>query len=250
MTKVNFILHLKSVFFLFGKDSRLNPTHISLYFAFFQLWNYNRFPEVFYVNREEVMRISKIGSKSTYHRCVKELHQYEYLEYSPSHNPFKGSQIKMLIFNSELDSGPHKNRREDQQKLTVPKSRQVPRQAVDLAVPNQGQAVVPLYKHNKQIENSYKLDQPKNEFEVLAFFKKEKWPELEAKKFYNHYLGIGWKVGGKTKIVNWKATAQNWMLKAEEIKNGKQQSQNKDNSRFSDCGNLHTVRNKDYHQPL
>jgi len=35
-------------------------------------------------------------------------------------------------------------------------------------------------------------------------------------------LGIGWRVGGKTKIVNWQATANNWMLKAEEIKKKQQ----------------------------
>ena len=225
MTKVNYIHHLKAVFLLFSKDSRLNPTHISLYMAFFQLWNHNRFPDTFFVNREDVMRISKIGSKSTYHRCVKELNHYNFILYYPSHNPFKGSKIKMLIFGTTS------------------------KQAMDLGVPNQGQAVVPFNKHNKQIENIYKLDQPKNELEVLTFFKKEKWPEIEAKKFYNHYLGIGWKVGGKTKIVNWKATAQNWMLKAKEIAaqaktktNSYQLSQNKDN--------LHTTRNKDYHQPL
>ncbi|WP_246124375.1 hypothetical protein [Bizionia gelidisalsuginis] len=120
---------------------------------------------------------------------------------------------------------------------------------MDLAVPNQGQAVVPLYKHIKQIENSYKLPKPKNEFEVLSFFKKEKWPEIEAQKFFNHYQSTGWKIGGKIKIEDWHASARNWMLKAKEIaaqiktnSNSYQQSQNKDN--------LHTTRNKDYHQPL
>lgn len=221
MTKVNYIHHLKGVFLLFSKDNRLNPTHISLYFAFFQLWNHNRFPLQFYVNREEVMKLSKIGSKSTYHRCIKELDHYKYLVYNPSHNPFKGSQIKMLIFGTT--SG----------------------QALDLAIPNQGQALVPLYKHNKQIENINKLDQPKNQKIVIEFFKLQNWPINEAKKFFNHYQGIGWKVGGKTKIVNWQATAQNWMLKAEEIKKKETPiavSQIRDN--------LKTTKDKNYNQPL
>lgn len=216
--KVNYIYHLNAVFSQFSKDSRLNPTHISLYLAFFQIWNYNRFRESFHVNREDVMRLSKIGSKSTYHRCTKELHHYKYLIYEPSHNPFKGSTIKMLKF--ETTSG----------------------QALDLGVPNQGQALVPSNKHIQTIENSYKLPKPKNEKEVLDFFLKENWPELEAQKFYNHYQSIGWKIGGKIKIENWQASAKNWMLKSEEIKTEKQVSQNKDN--------LHTVRNKDYNQPL
>jgi len=115
-------------------------------------------------------------------------------------------------------------------------------QAMDLGVPNQGQALVPSNKHIQTIENSYKLPQPKNENEVLDFFKKEKWPDIEAQKFYNHYRSIGWKIGGKIKIENWQASAKNWMLKSEELKKEKQLSQNRDN--------LHTVRNKNYNQPL
>ena len=115
-------------------------------------------------------------------------------------------------------------------------------QALDLGVSNQGQALVPSNKHIQTIENSYKLPQPKNENEVLDFFKKEKWPDIEAQKFYNHYCSIGWKIGGKIKIENWQASAKNWILKSEELKTEKQLSQNQDN--------LHTVRNKNYNQPL
>lgn len=210
--------HLNAVFSQFSKDSRLNPAHISLYLAFFQVWNYNRFRSSFHVNRDDIMKLSKIGSKSTYHRCTKELHFYNYLIYEPSHNPFKGSIIKMLIFGTT--SG----------------------QVLDLGVPNQGQVLVPSNKQYKQIENSYKLPQPKNENEVLDFFKKENWPELEAQKFYNHYQSIGWKIGDKIKIENWHASAKNWILKSEELKTENQVSQNQDN--------LHTVRNKNYNQPL
>src|SRR5690554_831844 len=226
MPPINYIRHLNAIFLLFTKDSRLNPTHVSLYMAFFQLWNHNRFPKQFYVNREEVMKLSKIGSKSTYHRCIKELDHYNYLIYFPSHNPFKGSQIKMLIFGTT--SG----------------------QALDLAVPNQGQALVPLYKHNKQIENINKLDQPKNQKVVINFFELQNWPINEAKKFFNHYQGIGWKVGGKTKIVNWQATAKNWMLKAEEIKTQNQQSKNVTLSLSKGTDNLKTTKDKNYSQPL
>ncbi|OBX22027.1 MULTISPECIES: hypothetical protein [Bizionia] len=271
MTKVNYILHLQAVFQQFSKDNRLNPTHVSLYMAFFQLWNHNRFPEQFHVNREEVMNLSKIGSKSTYHRCVKELNHYKYLVYNPSHNPFKGSQINMLIFHPVLDAASDKNTQKYPNESIVSNSRQVLKQAVDLTVPNQGQAVdltvpnqvqalVRIYKHNKQIENNnklYKLTEPKNVKIVIEFFKSKKWPTTEAQKFYNYYQSIGWKLGGKTKIVNWQATAQNWMLKAEEIKNEKavtlsavERLQNKDNLNVRESDNLHTTKNKNYNQPL
>jgi hypothetical protein len=213
MQNVNYIKHLKGIFIQFSKDDRLNPTHISLYIALFQIWNNNRFLEEFYINREEVMRFSKIGSKSTYHKCIKELSHWKYIIYFPSHNPYKGSKIKMFKFET-----------------------------------SSGQALVSINKHiqtNRNNKNINKLDQPKNENEVIDFFKKENWPIIEAKKFYNHYQGIGWKVGGKTKIVNWQATAKNWMIKAEEIKNKVTL-----NSVSQNMDNLKTSKNKNYNEPL
>ena len=93
--EINYIKHLNAVFEHFSKDNRLNPTHISLYVALFQLWNSNFFRQEFYINREEVMEYAKIGSKSTYHKCLKELSYWSYIVYIPSHNPFKGSKINM-----------------------------------------------------------------------------------------------------------------------------------------------------------
>ncbi len=228
MQNVNFIKHLKGVFFQFSKDNRLNPTHISLYVALFQIWNNNRFLEEFYINREEVMRFSKIGSKSTYHKCIKELSHWKYIIYYPSHNPYKGSKIKMFKFETSTGQAlVHNNTNIET---------------------SSGQALVSINKHiqtNRNNKNINKLDQPKNEKEVVVFFEKEKWPIIEAQKFFNHYQGIGWKVGGKTIIVNWQATAKNWMIKSEEIKNKETQksvSQNQDN--------LKTSKNKNYNEPL
>ena len=98
MEEVNYIKHLNGVFGRFANDGRLNPTHISLYMALFQLWNYKLFRPSFHINREEAMDLAKIGSKSTYHRCIKELAHWGYIVYAPSHNPFKGSTIKMFDF--------------------------------------------------------------------------------------------------------------------------------------------------------
>ncbi|MGO3718597.1 MAG: hypothetical protein ACTJGD_04645 [Mesonia hippocampi] len=196
--------------------------------ALFQLWNNYHFPTEFYINREEAMRFSKIGSKTTYHRCIKELHHWKYLLYEPSHNPFKGSRIKMFNFGTSDGQALYPN-------------------PTNIGTSN-GQAVVSINKHiqtGKNKANDTKLDKPKNENEVIDFFEKENWPELEAKKFYNHYQGIGWKVGGKTKIVDWHATARNWMIKAEELKEEKTMvavSQNTDN--------LKTSSNKNYNEPL
>ena len=100
----------------------------------------------------------------------------------------------------------------------------------------------PNTNNTQTIENSKQTKLPKNEMEVIEFFKTEDWPTTEAIKFYNHYQSIGWKIGGKIKIVDWTASAGNWMLKANAMENEKQLSQNKDN--------LRTTKVKDYGQPL
>ena len=94
---MNYIKLLNAAFSTFYFDDRLNPTHITLYMALFQEWNSSRFADEFYVNRRDLMRAAKIGSKSTYHRCVTDLDSWNYLSYFPSNNPYKGSKIKMAI---------------------------------------------------------------------------------------------------------------------------------------------------------
>lgn len=215
---MNYIKQLNAAFQLIVEDSRLNPTHVSLYMALFQLWNITRFAKVFYVNRQEVMQLSKIGSKSTYHRCLTDLTNWKYIEYLPSHNIYKGSEVRMPIF--ETSSG----------------------QALANHETTTGQVLVSNTNSIKQKENNSKPKLPKNENEVIDFFKSKKWPVMEAMKFYNHYTAIGWKHGGKIKIVNWTASASNWMLKAQEIETLKEQSHFKDN--------LRTTKVKNYDEPL
>lgn len=133
MQEINYIKHLNTVFVQFSKDNRLNPTHISLYIALFQLWNRNRFKNNFFINRDEVMHLSKIGSKSTYHRCIKELSHWQYIMYLPSHNPYKGSKINMIDFGTST------------RQVMVHNSTQIKT--------SNGQALVPIYKHIQTIEN-------------------------------------------------------------------------------------------------
>ena len=111
MSDTNYIKHLNNVFLKIEQDNRLNPSHVSLYMALFKLWNSNRFVEVFYIHRDEVMQFSKIGSKTTYHRCIRELNNWNYIIYLPSHNPFKGSQIKLTNFGTSSGQVvyPHNN---------------------------------------------------------------------------------------------------------------------------------------------
>ena len=70
--------------------------------SLFQFWNCNRFKNPISISRDEIMRISKISSKATYHKCLKALHSQGYIKYEPSYNPFKGSHVIMFNFAEDL----------------------------------------------------------------------------------------------------------------------------------------------------
>ena len=116
---MNYIKHLTGFFEKVASDRTLNPTHVSLYIALFQFWNCNRFKNPISISRDEVMRISKISSKATYHKCLKNLHSLGYINYEPSYNPFKGSHVYLFNFSDDLKPIP-KN-----QKVTIPKNEPV-----------------------------------------------------------------------------------------------------------------------------
>ena len=99
---MNYIKHLTGFFEKVAIDKSLNPTHVSLYIALFQFWNCNRFKNPISISRDEVMRISKISSKATYHKCLKNLHSLGYINYEPSYNPFKGSHVYLFNFSDDL----------------------------------------------------------------------------------------------------------------------------------------------------
>ena len=99
---MNYIKHLSGFFDKVANDKILNPTHVSLYMSLFQFWNCNRFKNPISISRDEVMRISKISSKATYHKCLKNLHSLGYINYEPSYNPFKGSHVYLFNFSDEL----------------------------------------------------------------------------------------------------------------------------------------------------
>lgn len=99
---MNYIKHLTGFFDRIIPDRNLNPTHVSLYIALFQFWNVNRFRNPISITRDEVMRICKISSKATYHKCMRDLNDKGYVKYEPSYNPYKGSMVTLFDFSAYL----------------------------------------------------------------------------------------------------------------------------------------------------
>jgi hypothetical protein len=278
---MNYIKHLTGFFEKIINDHSLNPTHISLYISLFQCWNTNRFQNPISITRDEVMRISKICSKATYHKCIRELHQKGYLVYEPSYNPFRGSLVYLLNFEENLKPVLKKDRKSSNNEHLIEQvankfqtgswigSEQVLVSSInntniinsinDLNLGEQTQNVIAkneviseglnikeeVFKEKqKKLREKNKENIPMGLNEVKVYFKEKNNSEIEAEKFYNHFQSNGWLVGGKSKMKDWNAAARNWMLNAQKFN-----SQNKNNSNPKP-GNLQTTIQKNYGEPL
>lgn len=205
-----------------AEDTRLNPSHVSMYLALFLIWNHHRFENPLSINRSEVMKISKIGSQATYHKCMNDLHKWDYLKYEPSHNPLKGSLIHLFNFDTSTE--------QVLEQLPAQVVEQVPVQVVDTSINS--------IKQKKHI-NIKNFNLPTVE-EIKDFFLSSGGESIEADKFFNYYESNGWQVG-KNKMKNWKAAAKNWMANASKF----QKSKPHDSGTY-----LNVNQNKDYSIPL
>ena len=78
------------------EDNRISPVHISLFMAIVQQWSKNDFHNPVFVSANELMYLSKISGRATYYKSLKELNEYGYIHYKPSHNSLKGSFIYLM----------------------------------------------------------------------------------------------------------------------------------------------------------
>lgn len=257
---MNYIRHLNAFFDKVAIDKRLNPTHISLYMALFQYWNANRFQNPISISRNEMMCVSKINAKATYHKVIKELHEFGLIVYRPSFNPFRGSEVELVQWQSETG-------------LTIERigTSSENEQAVNVYSTKISTATVPLneppYKHinntniacatssrfehvdgqDKKIirqpkngtkEKTIQQSRPLSLEEVTEYFLMQKSTGLEAEKFYNYFQSNGWKVGGRAPMKDWEAAARNWILNGESFQLKRKAT------------NLHTSTVKNYGEPL
>jgi hypothetical protein len=222
---MNYISLLTRFFTRVSADTRINPTHVSMYMALFQLWNRNKFRSPIAISRSDLMVISKISSYATYHKCIKQLHNFGYIRYSPSYNPMRGSWVYMLNFDHESD-------KKDETDIYTGIREVIDKHKISDDRGSRG-VVVPYINNtnNKNTTNNTNEGEetparvesselkkvrekiPESLEAVRTFFQEENFPEVEAEKFYNHFQSNGWQVGGKTPMQDWKASARSWILK-------------------------------------
>ena len=304
---MNYIKHLTGFFNKIHNENAINPTHISLYLALFQCWNVNRFKNPTGIAREEIMKASKINSKATYHKCMKELEALGFMEYLPTYNPHSCSNVIMVNFSDLLNSRPKfepftSSKNKPVQNLTYSKNEQVVEQEkYDNSLkynnlksnknpklnfePVQNTTRLKNEQHIEQVDEQVYIDNNKTYTNtinkdiygnseilnsknpntapkekscakkeevnknginpsiemILEYFAFKESSETEANKFFNYYSSIGWLVGGKTKMKDWKASARNWIM-----------NQNKFQTKSSipQPNHLQTSNYKNYAEPL
>lgn len=254
---MNYIKLLNAVYEKFYDDDRLNATHISLYMALFQEWNFSRFATEFFINRNDMMRVSKIASKSSYHGCLVQLNEWGYIHYFPTKNPYKSSKVSMVVFKTSPPKGadydPRLAQSEDGFNTSNEGDKNKPGtssdQVEDKHDTSNGQVVgqeetttepvpeAPL-NSNKQVNNN---NLPNGKDTVLKFFKEKGFSADEGKRFFEYYQSQDWKTSNGQKIRDWQAIATSWMRRA--FKNPVEEA-----VKYPE--NLKTKKMKRYDQPL
>ncbi len=287
---MNYIKHLTGFFNRISNEESLNPTHISLYLTLFQCWNVNRFKNPITISRDEMMKGSKIASKATYHKCIKDLQRLKFLDYFPSYNPYSGTEVFMINFSegnnfSQTISDTTSSNNEQTIPIfnqTKPKNEHVNGQ-VSEQVSEQVNEPPYIYNNKQTSKNNKNIDIDTNfqNFEedlflkneaakkeekssakkeekfiapkleqVKEYFKFQNFTEFEAERFFNYYSSIGWLIGGKTKMKDWQAAARNWMLNTPKFSVNLPNSSTQKANPQPRAYNLNATIDKNYAEPL
>jgi len=74
-------------------DPRIGLAHISLYSALLCHLHAKNGEDPLYIFSHELMPLCKLAGLATYHRSIRQLHEYGYIKYVPSNNHFLGSLV-------------------------------------------------------------------------------------------------------------------------------------------------------------
>jgi hypothetical protein len=198
-----------------------------------------------------MMKASKIASKATYHKCIKELQRLGFIDYLPSYNPYAGTTVII----HDLSNGTSVKNRQP----TSPVAEQVGEPSI-YSKPilktkrKHYKETTPEKVENKEEEKLFPLaeeliqkTQPALEI-VKEYFSTQQASEFEAERFFNYYTSNGWLIGGKTKMKDWQAAARNWILNTAKFSSNLPPKNT--NADKPQAQNLHTSQNKDYDEPL
>lgn len=154
-------------------DDLICPSHISLYTALLQFWSLNQFQSPFRICRIDLMKLSKIRSIATYHKCMKELHVAGLIIYSPSYDSYKGSVVEI----------------NDLKKIET-------------------STLIFCQDHKTSPHSSFSIPTVN---EVRLYFSERGLAPVEADQFHSVYQSNDWELASKKPMKSWQAAARNWI---------------------------------------
>jgi len=182
------------------------------------------------------MEIAKIGSANTYSKCLKQLHEWGYIKYSPSNNPMKGSKVH--LYRNDTSSDTTTSTSADTSIDTTGEHLPIQQVRPYLNTINNSKQIKP----NKQSKQKTQFSPPYLS-ELKDLFLEIKSTTDQAEQFFNHFESNGWLVGGKAKMKEWKAAAKNWVKRSQKFNTSTLRHSKGDDR-------LHTNQDKDYNIPL
>ena len=194
------------------------------------------------------MQLSKL-SKNTYHKSIKELHEAKYIYYHPAASKFQVVRISIIRLDTEEQSNTKYQQLDLFSSYSPPSGgvggggRKIETDSVanlsptspnieTVPVANLGHLINQTNKQERKtpsqeiFKKNKKIQEEVNDMagvsnlghitlgEVEVYFDNNNYPGEEAKKFFNHYKALGWKIQGKTPIEDWKALVEKWMMNA------------------------------------
>jgi hypothetical protein len=100
---INYFRHQDQFYEIVKSVDAINYTHIALYQALFRRWNIHFFNNPFHTDRETLMAMSGIKSKSAFYKVLRELESFDLLRYYPSTSIYVRSLFCLSTFEFSED---------------------------------------------------------------------------------------------------------------------------------------------------
>jgi len=91
------VFSLQQLYKRLAAEPLLTAWHVSLMMAIMCEWENQGCKNPVNVNRRTLMQLSRIRRCMTYHKCIRQLQEYQLIHYSPSYNPLTGSVLYISI---------------------------------------------------------------------------------------------------------------------------------------------------------
>jgi hypothetical protein len=88
--------HFITAYRKISSDKRIQLSHIVFYINLLAYWQEQDYQNPLAVSSKKLMPTARIKSKVTYHKCLKDLKEFGYIEYTPSYDPLRESTITLL----------------------------------------------------------------------------------------------------------------------------------------------------------